>query len=109
MDFTQPTAVMMGAELHGVSPEALAVADTHVVIPMVGMVHSLNVSVATALLLYEAQRQRTESGMYAQCRILPAEFERTLFEWAYPSLAADYRREGRPYPTLTEDGEILPD
>lgn len=106
-DFTRPTAVIMGAELHGVSDEALAAAGTHVVIPMSGMVHSLNVSVASALLLYEAMRQREASGMYAETRLAPDAFRARLFEWAYPSLARRLAAAGRPYPALDEDGRPL--
>jgi tRNA (guanosine-2'-O-)-methyltransferase len=107
VDLTRPTAIMMGAELHGVTPEGLVLADTHVIIPMLGMVHSLNVSVATALILYEAQRQRDAAGMYEECRIQPEEVECLRFEWAYPSLAARLRRAGRAYPKLDDDGQIL--
>ena len=57
VDYTRPTALTLGAELRGVSPEALALADTHITIPMVGLVHSLNVSVAAGLVLFEAHRQ----------------------------------------------------
>lgn len=109
VDYTRPVALMMGAELHGVSDEGLALAHRHVRIPMRGMVHSLNVSVATALLLFEAARQREAAGMYDGSRLPPDEFERRLFEWAYPSVATTRRREGRPYPRLTDDGEIIPD
>ncbi len=108
-DYTGPVALMMGAELHGVSDEGLALADERVRIPMLGMVHSLNVSVATALLLFEAARQRQAAGLYDACRIPEDEFERRLFEWAYPSIAAQRRAEGRPYPGLNDEGEILPD
>ena len=59
-DYTGPTAIMMGAELHGVSDEGLSLADSHVRIPMMGMVRSLNVSVATSILLFEALRQKYE-------------------------------------------------
>ena len=76
---------------------------------MLGMVHSLNVSVATALLLFEAARQRENAGMYDDSRLDPVEFERRLFEWAYPSVAFTRRQEGRPYPSLTKTGEIVPD
>ena len=107
VDFTAPTAVMMGAELHGVSPEGLELADEHVVIPMLGMVHSLNVSVATALLLYEAQRQRAAAGLYDTCRIPDETFRDILFEWAYPTLARKRKAAGRPYPGLDEDGQIV--
>ncbi len=106
VDFTRPTALMMGAELHGVSDEGLALADGHVVVPMVGMVHSLNVSVATALLLFEAFRQRDAAGMYDESRLDPSDFERTLFEWAYPSLARRRREQGRPYLALDADGQL---
>ncbi len=106
VDFTRPTALVMGAELHGVSPDGLALADAHVVIPMLGMVHSLNVSVATALLLYEAQRQRAEAGMYDRSRLDADAFRRVLFSWAYPVLAAQLDAQGRAYPALDDDGEI---
>lgn len=109
LDYARPTAFVMGAELHGVSPEALAAAHTHVVIPMVGMVHSLNVSVATALLLYEAMRQREAARMYDASRLEPEAFRQRLFEWAYPSLAHQHRSEGRPYPALDDAGQILRD
>ena len=109
IDYTRPTAIMMGAELHGVSDEGLALADQHLLIPMLGMVHSLNVSVATALILFEAARQRSDAGLYDTCRLENEDFERRLFEWAYPSLASARRREARAYPGLTEAGEIIRD
>lgn len=107
VDFTRPTALLMGAELHGVSPAGLALADEHVVIPMLGMVHSLNVSVATALLLYEAQRQRSAAGFYEAPRLDPHAFHRVLFAWAHPLVAAKLDAEGRAYPPLDDDGRIL--
>lgn len=107
VDFTRRTAIMMGAELHGVSPEGLRLAHEHVVVPMMGMVHSLNVSVATALLLYEAVRQRQAAGMYEGPRLEEDAYRATLFEWAHPLLAARLREEGRPYPPLDEDGQIV--
>ncbi len=106
-DYTVPTAIVMGAELHGVSEEGLRLADRHVTIPMMGMVHSLNVSVATSLLLFEAMRQRQAAGMYEESRLDAEEFERRLFEWAHPTLASMRRRDGRGYPPLTEEGEII--
>jgi tRNA (guanosine-2'-O-)-methyltransferase len=106
VDYTRPTAILMGAELWGLSEEALERADVSAVIPMMGMTRSLNVSVATALLLYEAQRQRQARGMYVESRLPPHRFHRVLFEWAYPELAPRYRAAGMPYPELTEDGAI---
>ncbi len=105
-DFTAPTALMMGAELLGLSDEALALADLRVSVPMVGMAHSLNVSVATALLLFEAFRQREASGMYDESRIDPEDMKRILFEWAYPRIARHCRERGTPYPSLGEEGDL---
>ncbi|MBW3535319.1 MAG: tRNA (guanosine(18)-2'-O)-methyltransferase TrmH [Gemmatimonadetes bacterium] len=107
VDFTAPTALLMGAELHGLGEEALALADVRVIVPMEGMVRSLNVSVATALLLYEARRQREEAGMYERPRLPADVYERLLFEWAHPRLARDYRGRGEPYPALDEEGGVL--
>ena len=107
VDYTRPTAILMGEELDGVSAEAAARADHLVVVPMLGMVASLNVSVAAALLLFEAQRQRAEAGLYDRRRLDDETWRRTLFEWAYPELAARCRREGVPYPDLGPEGELL--
>ncbi len=104
-DFTQPTAIMMGAELLGVSDRGLAIADAHVVIPMEGLVRSLNVSVAAALLLFEARGQREAAGMYQARRISDEVFRERMFEWAYPREAGLFAAEGRPYPELGEAGE----
>lgn len=78
-DYTRPSAMVMGTEKFGVSDEALALIDQEIVIPMHGMAQSLNVSVATALILYEAQRQRQAAGMY-QPRPLTEEPWKSLTE-----------------------------
>ena len=64
VDWTQPSAIIMGNEHRGVSDEALAIADANVYIPQFGMIESLNVSVATAIILYEAVRQRLQANRY---------------------------------------------
>lgn len=106
-DLTRPTAILLGQERDGVTAEAAARADGWVVVPMRGMVASLNVSVAAAVLLYEAERQRTAAGMYERRRLDDETYRRTLFEWAYPGHAERCRRAGVGYPELGEDGEIL--
>lgn len=58
IDYTRPTCILMGQEKTGITQEALDLADQDIIIPMIGMVQSLNVSVASALILYEAQRDR---------------------------------------------------
>ena len=105
-DYTRPTCLLLGAEKWGVSGAAAEVADANIVIPMLGMVQSLNVSVACATILFEAQRQRLAAGMYDAPQLDPASLQRRLFEWAYPDLAPLYRERGEPYPALDEDGQI---
>lgn len=59
VNFQLPTAVIIGAEDTGISEQLLKYSDTSVKIPMKGNIKSLNVSVATAIILYEAVKQRT--------------------------------------------------
>ena len=106
IDYTQPTAILMGAEKHGVSDKAADLVDGHIIIPMLGMVESLNVSVAAAVILFEAQRQRLAAGMYDRVSLDRETFDRVIFEWGYPEIAAVYRQKGEPYPCLKEDGSI---
>lgn len=106
VDYTRKTAIMVGAELIGLSAQALAAADDLVAIPMHGLGLSLNVSVAAGAILLEAERQRRTAGMYDQCRLSPEDFERTLFEWCYPHIAARCRELTRAYPPLSADGSL---
>ena len=59
VDFTTPTAVLMGGEGGGLPEDLLAAADVRASIPMRGSIESLNAAVAAAVILYEAQRQRS--------------------------------------------------
>jgi len=106
-DYTRPTALLLGAEKDGVSPEAAAKADGHIQIPMTGMGQSLNVSVAAAIILFEAQRQRSAAGLYERKMLSPDVRTTRLFEWAYPELAEFCQKHGQNYPRLDEDGEII--
>jgi tRNA (guanosine-2'-O-)-methyltransferase len=110
-DFTGPTAFVLGAEKWGLSSATAAGIDQAIVIPMRGMVQSLNVSVAAAALLFEALRQRQAAGRVPERGegLEPQRYRRQLFEWAYPQVAEWCRRTGRPYPALGEQGEILED
>lgn len=106
VDYTQPTAIVFGAERRGVSDAALAQVDYRVSIPMMGMVESYNVAVAAGIVLAEAQRQRQVAGMYAEPRLDWATHERLLFEWGHPAVRDYCRERGLAYPALGEDGEI---
>lgn len=80
-DFCRPTAVILGNEHGGVEEELAALADGELCIPMHGMIQSFNVSVAAAIILAEAARQREEAGFYDSPRLSPAELEARLAEW----------------------------
>lgn len=58
IDYTVPTAIVMGAEDVGISVDILKVCDSYAAIPQFGHISSLNVSVAAGILIYEAVRQR---------------------------------------------------
>ncbi len=107
-DYTGPTAFVLGAEKWGLSDAATALVDQAIVIPMQGMVQSLNVSVAAATLLFEALRQRQAAGLVPTAGegLEPEQYQQLLFEWAYPQVAAWCREQGRHYPALTADGAI---
>lgn len=81
LDLTQPVALVFGNEHRGVSDEALNQADASVVIPMMGMVQSLNISVACAVTLYEALRQRRVAGHYDAPRLPSEERSARLDRW----------------------------
>jgi len=64
LDLTKRAAIVLGNEHLGVSEEARELSDKNFLIPMYGMIQSLNVSVSAAICLYEALRQRTLKDMY---------------------------------------------
>jgi tRNA (guanosine-2'-O-)-methyltransferase len=80
-DFTAPIAIVLGNEMRGVSAEAVSRADGTIAIPMVGMVQSLNVSVAGAVCLYEAFRQRLVAGRFDEARFGAEELDRLAADW----------------------------
>ena len=106
IDYTRPTALVLGSELFGVSELTLSYVDQQINIPMMGVTQSLNVSVACAIVLYEAQRQRQAAGMYDHCRLDPENLARQRFEWLHPVLADYCQRHGLQYPSLDESGDL---
>ncbi|CAI1197364.1 tRNA (guanosine(18)-2'-O)-methyltransferase [Serratia grimesii] len=111
VDYTRPTCILLGQEKTGITEEALRLADQDIVIPMIGMVQSLNVSVASALILYEAQRQRQNAGLYRRERSMLDEEEqqRLLFEGGYPVLANVAKRKKLSRPHIDEQGQVIAD
>jgi tRNA (guanosine-2'-O-)-methyltransferase len=83
LDLTQPTAFLFGNERDGISEEALSYSDGNFLIPQMGMVASLNISVACAVTLYETFRQRQEAELYGT--------KLSTFSPAQQALLADYK------------------
>ncbi len=81
MDFTQSVALVFGNEKDGVSEEALALCDGNFIIPQVGMIQSLNISVACAVSLYEVFRQRHSKGHYDQPKLESQQTKALFEEW----------------------------
>ncbi|QDO86145.1 tRNA (guanosine(18)-2'-O)-methyltransferase TrmH [Shewanella psychropiezotolerans] len=109
IDYTRPTAIILGNEHDGVSPEGIAAADQHIIIPMIGMVQSLNVSVASALIMYEAQRQRQAADMYGSRKLDDDYCQIKLFEQGHPIYAKACKRKNIPYPGVNDLGQIVAD
>ena len=86
VDYTKPTLIVLGNEVDGASETSIKYADKKVIIPMYGMSQSLNVSVANAVILYEAQRQRTLKGMYDKPQLSNDIIEKTLKKWAHDDI-----------------------
>jgi tRNA (guanosine-2'-O-)-methyltransferase len=80
-DLAVPVALVFGNEMRGVSENARSLADGAIEIPMVGMVQSLNVSVACAVCLYEAFRQRMISGGYDASKLKENELNLLEGDW----------------------------
>jgi len=106
VDYTRPTALVLGTELFGISDTTLSFVDQQIYIPMMGVSQSLNVSVACAVVLYEAQRQRQAAGMYDTGRLDQETLKRQRFEWLHPVLADYCQRHELKYPALDDAGDL---
>ena len=107
INFKKPSAIILGSELEGLSKQSLKLVDKEIKVPMQGMVESLNVSVANAVILFEAQRQRLKAGLYKKCRLNKKIYEKLLFEFSYPDVAKTLKNQGHPYPKLDDEGYII--
>ena len=74
---------------------------------MVGMVQSLNGSVAAALILSEALKQRQQAGLIGSNPIDQNTYQKLFFEWCYPDLAKRCQAKGIPYPAIDDDGNFV--
>jgi tRNA (guanosine-2'-O-)-methyltransferase len=82
IDLAKPTALVFGNEHSGVSDEIRAMADGNFIIPQVGIIRSLNISVACAVSLYEAYRQKNQAGHYNRHDLDSVKKQVLLEEWS---------------------------
>jgi tRNA (guanosine-2'-O-)-methyltransferase len=81
VNLTKPIALVFGNEHSGVSEELIKLADGNFIIPQVGMIRSLNISVACAVSLYEAFRQKQEAGHYRQQKLESDVYSSLYKQW----------------------------
>jgi len=82
-DLTENVALVFGNEHSGVSEEIIALADGNMIIPQVGIIKSLNISVACAVCLYEAYRQKQLKGHYDSMQLSEARYGELKTEWGF--------------------------
>jgi tRNA (guanosine-2'-O-)-methyltransferase len=83
LDLTQSVALVFGNEHSGVSDEIIAMADGNFIIPQVGIIKSLNISVACAVTLYEAFRQKNNAGHYNKPKLPTHQLETLRTNWGF--------------------------
>lgn len=81
LDLTRPAALVFGNEHSGVSDEIKKMADGNFIIPQVGIIRSLNISVACAVSLYEAFRQKHNAGHYNRQKLTDSEYSSLFNQW----------------------------
>ena len=83
LNLTQSVALVFGNEHSGVSDEIIAMADGNFIIPQVGIIKSLNISVACAVSLYEAFRQKNNAGHYKATRLEGEKLDSLKSSWGF--------------------------
>jgi tRNA (guanosine-2'-O-)-methyltransferase len=83
LNLTDSVALVFGNEHSGVSEEIIAMADGNFIIPQVGIIKSLNVSVACAVCLYEAFRQKNKAGHYNSTKLKDNKLAILREEWGF--------------------------
>lgn len=83
LDLTEPVAFVFGNEHSGLSEDIIAMADGNFIIPQVGIIKSLNISVACAVTLYEAFRQKDNAGHYDSVKLEGEQLKHLRNEWGF--------------------------
>ena len=83
LNLTEPVCLVFGNEHSGVSEEIIAMADGNFIIPQMGIIRSLNISVACAVSIYEAYRQKLIAGQYNQASLSEIRMNDLMNEWGF--------------------------
>ncbi|WP_291912639.1 RNA methyltransferase [Chitinophaga sp. CB10] len=83
IDFTGSVALVFGNEHEGVSDELIRLVDGNFIIPQMGIIKSLNISVACAVSIYEAMRQKSLAGHYDKPGLPESEYNALLEKWGF--------------------------
>jgi tRNA (guanosine-2'-O-)-methyltransferase len=89
IDFAESVALVFGNEHEGVTDECRALADGNFIIPQMGIIQSLNISVACAVSIYEAMRQKMVAGQYDQASLPKAQMDELLTQWGVEELTPE--------------------
>lgn len=108
LDLSLPTALLFGNEDEGVSDEALAMADGNFAIPQAGFAESLNISVACAVTLFEARRQRAAQGYYDDKSKFSAAEQEQLYERWKAMLKEKSHLQQQAIPVGKDSADLLP-
>lgn len=83
LDLTEPVALVFGNEHEGISRELIDLADGNFIIPQAGIIKSLNISVACAVSLYEAYRQKNAAGHYDFVKLSAENLKNLKDQWGF--------------------------
>jgi tRNA (guanosine-2'-O-)-methyltransferase len=89
IDFTESVALVFGNEHAGVTDECRALADGNFIIPQMGIIQSLNISVACAISIYEAMRQKMVAGHYDHASLPKEQMDGLLMQWGVEELTPE--------------------
>ena len=89
IDFTESVALVFGNEHSGVTDECRALADGNFIIPQMGIIQSLNISVACAVSIYEAMRQKMVAGHYDHASLPKEQMDGLLTQWGVEELTPE--------------------
>jgi tRNA (guanosine-2'-O-)-methyltransferase len=89
IDFTESVALVFGNEHAGVTEECRSLGDGNFIIPQMGIIQSLNISVACAVSIYEAMRQKMDAGHYDHPSLPKDQMDSLLIKWGVEEMTPE--------------------